>query len=193
MRSPVAVRLQDGGIGRVASSARRAKSFSSIMCCVPILVAFSLPERIQRRTVSGSRFVRRAASGTVSIVATYYNNSAMVVQQRPCETMLFDATQRYSANSDRHVRTGRSDLLTARFRVRIPVPEPVHHSCGSLALSGLYSSSKIAACASSKVAKLDLFESCQLPSEERVLSAGSESMKWMIACASSSGNCPTTP
>ena len=79
MRSPVAVRLHDGGIGRVASPARRAKSFSSIMCCVPILVAFSLPERIQRRTVSGSRLVRRAASGTVSIVAIYYNNSSIVV------------------------------------------------------------------------------------------------------------------
>jgi hypothetical protein len=52
---------------------------------------------------------------------------------------------------------------------------------------------KSAPCAGRKVAKLDLFESCQLPSEERVLSAGSESMNWMIACASSSGNCPTTP
>jgi hypothetical protein len=44
-------------------------------CWVPILVAFRRPDLIQRRTVSGSRLVRRAASGTVSIVARYYNNS----------------------------------------------------------------------------------------------------------------------
>jgi hypothetical protein len=81
---------------------RRAKSFSSIRCCVPIRVALSLPERIQRRTVSGSRFVRRAASGTVSIVATYYNNSYVFIQQRRCKTVLFGATQRHSVNSDRH-------------------------------------------------------------------------------------------
>jgi hypothetical protein len=42
---------------------------------VPILVALRRPDLIQRRTVSGSRLVRRAASGTVSIVAVYYNNS----------------------------------------------------------------------------------------------------------------------
>ena len=81
MRSPVAVRFQDGGTGRLAPSVRRAKSFSSIMCCVPIRVALSLPERIQRRIVSGSSFVRRAASGTVSIVAIYYNNSPAFIQQ----------------------------------------------------------------------------------------------------------------
>src|SRR5260370_11771629 len=75
IRSPVAVRFQEAGIGSVASSVRRAKSSSSMRCCVPMRVALSLPERIQRRTVSGSRLVRRAASGTVSIVATYYNNS----------------------------------------------------------------------------------------------------------------------
>jgi hypothetical protein len=100
--SPVAVRFQDAGIGSVASSVRRAKSSSSIRCCVPMRVARSLPERIQRRTVSGSRLVRRAASGTVSIVAKYYNNSTIVAQQHLCETMVFDATQRNSANSDRH-------------------------------------------------------------------------------------------
>ncbi len=82
MRSPVAVRCQDVGSCSAASLVRRAKSSSSIRCCVPILVAFSRPERIQRRTVSGSRLVRRAASGTVSIVVTYYNNSSEVVQQR---------------------------------------------------------------------------------------------------------------
>ncbi len=38
-------------------------------CWVPTRVALKRPDRIQRRTVSGSRLVRRAASGTVSIVA----------------------------------------------------------------------------------------------------------------------------
>jgi len=59
----------------MASTSRRAKSSSSIKCCVPTLVDLRRPERIQRRTVSGSRLARRAASGTVSIVVTYYNNS----------------------------------------------------------------------------------------------------------------------
>jgi hypothetical protein len=36
--------------------------------------------------------------------------------------VLFGATQRHSANSQRHFSMGRSDLLTARFRVRIPCP-----------------------------------------------------------------------
>lgn len=52
----------------------RARSPSSMRCWVPILVAFKRPDLIQRRTVSGLRLVRRAASGTVSIVALYYNN-----------------------------------------------------------------------------------------------------------------------
>ena len=85
IRSPVAVRLHEAGIGSVASSVRRAKSSSSIRCCVPMRVALSLPERIQRRTVSGSRLVRRAASGTVSIVATYYNNSNRRKGATDCE------------------------------------------------------------------------------------------------------------
>jgi hypothetical protein len=46
------------------------------------------------------------------------------VQQRRWQTPTFGGTQRHSANSDREFGTGRSDLLTARFRVRIPVPEP---------------------------------------------------------------------
>ena len=65
----------------MVSLSRLARSSSSIRCCVPILVAFKRPERIQRRTVSGSRLVRRAASGTVSIVATYYNKSSGAPQE----------------------------------------------------------------------------------------------------------------
>ena len=38
-------------------------------------MALRRPERIHRRTVSASRFVRRAASGTVNIVAAYYYNA----------------------------------------------------------------------------------------------------------------------
>ncbi len=52
-------------------SARR--SDSSMTCCVPTRRERKRPERIQRRMVSGSRRVRRAASGTVSIVVAYYN------------------------------------------------------------------------------------------------------------------------
>jgi hypothetical protein len=68
-------------------------------CCVPILVAFRRPDLIQRRTVSGSRLVRRAASGTVSIVARYYNNSINEVQQRRRKTVARGGTQRHAANS----------------------------------------------------------------------------------------------
>jgi hypothetical protein len=39
---------------------------------VPTLLDGSLPLRIHRRTVSGSRPTRFAASGTVSIVVAYY-------------------------------------------------------------------------------------------------------------------------
>jgi len=94
MRSPVAVRCQVAGSGSVESLARRAKSSSSIRCCVPIRVAFSRPERIQRRTVSGLRFVRRAASGTVSIVAIYYNNSTPSLT---ATAMANDGSWRHSA------------------------------------------------------------------------------------------------
>ena len=72
----VAVRRQPAGSTNTAfASVSCARSASSIMCWVPILVARSRPERIQRRTVSGSRLVRRAASGTVSNVASCYNKS----------------------------------------------------------------------------------------------------------------------
>jgi hypothetical protein len=96
MRSPVAVRCQDAGRGTVASLVMRARSSSSIRCCVPILVAFSRPERIQRRTVSGSRLVRRAASGTVSIVATYYNNGSQVYSNagdKPWQMVVLSGTK----------------------------------------------------------------------------------------------------
>jgi hypothetical protein len=74
--SRVAVRRHPTGKGKEAfSSVRPARSSSSMRCWVPILVALSRPDLIQRRTVSGSRFVRRAASGTVNNVALYYNNS----------------------------------------------------------------------------------------------------------------------
>src|SRR5438874_1870154 len=47
-----------------------------------------------------------------------------VLQQRRWQTAILGGTQHHSANSDRRFRTGGSDLLTARFRVRVPVPEP---------------------------------------------------------------------
>src|SRR5436309_6747464 len=39
--------------------------------------------------------------------------------------MRVGGTQQHAAYSVRHFRTGRSDLLTARFGVRISVPEPI--------------------------------------------------------------------
>ncbi len=42
------------------------------MCCIPIFWARSLPARIHLRTVSGSRPILSAASGTVNIVVGYY-------------------------------------------------------------------------------------------------------------------------
>lgn len=72
----VAVRRHPNGSGNTAlASVNSAKSPSSIRCWVPTLVALNRPDLIQRRIVSGSRLVRRAASGTVSIVAIYYNKS----------------------------------------------------------------------------------------------------------------------
>ena len=79
----VAVRRHPDGNGNTALvSVNCAKSPSSIKCWVPTLVAFRRPDLIQRRTVSGSRLVRRAASGTVIIVATYYNKSGWPLEQR---------------------------------------------------------------------------------------------------------------
>lgn len=101
MASRVAVRRQPAGRAKTDfASVSSARSPSSIMCWVPIRVALSRPERIQRRTVSGSRFVRRAASGTVSNVAAYYNNCASTVQQRRWQTVLIGGTRRHSANSE---------------------------------------------------------------------------------------------
>src|SRR5207302_9233017 len=80
IRSLVAVRRHPAGNGKVAFFwVRPASSASSIRCWVPILVALSRPDLIQRRTVSGSRLVRRAASGTVNIVALYYNKSTHAI------------------------------------------------------------------------------------------------------------------
>jgi len=47
------------------------------------------------------------------------------VQQRRRQTVAFGGIQRQSANSDRDFWTGCSDLSTARFGVRISVPEPL--------------------------------------------------------------------
>ena len=83
MGSLVTVRRQPAGTGKtVSASVRAARSFSSIMCWVPILVDLRRPERIHRRTVSGSRLALRAASGTVITVARYYNNSWVLVLGR---------------------------------------------------------------------------------------------------------------
>lgn len=67
------LRQADGRARDAAADSVVSRSDSSITCCVPTLRALSLPERIQRRIVSGSRPARRAASGTVSTVARYYN------------------------------------------------------------------------------------------------------------------------
>src|SRR5712691_13441689 len=39
--------------------------------------------------------------------------------------VLIGGTQRHAANTNRDIRTAGADLLTARFRVRIPTPEPI--------------------------------------------------------------------
>lgn len=71
---PERVFSQGGGSGSISpSSSIDARSASSITCCVPTLRARNLPDRIQRRIVSGSRPARRAASGTVSTGVVYYN------------------------------------------------------------------------------------------------------------------------
>ena len=70
--SPDDDRRQAGGSGTVAPSAGAARSASSIRCWVPTRCARRRPERIRRRTVSGLRRTRRAASGTVTKVVTCY-------------------------------------------------------------------------------------------------------------------------
>ncbi len=76
--SPVHVVRHPSGMGVTPPRSRAsARSLSSMTCCVPILLARSLPERIQRRIVSGFRPVRRAASGTVIIVVEYYYNMSL--------------------------------------------------------------------------------------------------------------------
>src|SRR5437867_1273196 len=51
-------------------------------CCVPTFLAGSLPDRIQRRTVSGFLPTRRAASGTVNIVVAYYYTCLAIPSQQ---------------------------------------------------------------------------------------------------------------
>lgn len=72
---PLSICFQLSGMGRYSGASKSARSSSSMTCWVPILRARSLPARIQRLTVSGSRRTLLAASGTVSIVA-YYNTWA---------------------------------------------------------------------------------------------------------------------
>src|SRR5690348_5179069 len=91
-----AVRRHPAGSGRMDfSSATCARSASSIMCWVPILVARRRPDRTPRRTVSGWRLVRRAASGTVSTVVPYYNNRCSRSQQRTRQAVANGGTQRH--------------------------------------------------------------------------------------------------
>src|SRR6266851_7388968 len=45
----------------------------------------------------------------------------LVVQQRQWRAAALCGTSRHAANCDRHFSTGGADLLTARFRVRVPV------------------------------------------------------------------------
>src|SRR6266516_6340316 len=72
MGSPVQVLRQCAGYKRDSdSSCRAARSRSSIRCWVPTRCERSLPARIHRRTVSGSRTTRFAACGTVNIVVAY--------------------------------------------------------------------------------------------------------------------------
>src|SRR5258706_10436721 len=69
MGPPQNVFCHSGGSGTVKEPLNASRSASSITCCVPTLRAMSFPSRIQRRTVSGLRPTRRAASGTVSMRA----------------------------------------------------------------------------------------------------------------------------
>jgi hypothetical protein len=121
--SPVAVRRQAAGRGRVEAPTKRARSSSSMTCWVPILVAFKRPDLIQRRTVSGSRLVRRAASGTVNIVAPYYNKSCNEVQHNTGNEPRH-AAARSDTRRIRAVRYGTAKLgpahAASRRRGRVP-------------------------------------------------------------------------
>lgn len=55
-------------------------------------------------------------------------SGGLSVQQRGRETVPNGGTQRHSANTNHGFQTCRVDLLTARFRVRIPTPEPISNS-----------------------------------------------------------------
>ena len=71
--SPVAVFRQATGSDRSVAGMSIRRSASSMTCCVPTRRERRRPDLIQRRMVSGSRRVRRAASGTVSMLVAYYN------------------------------------------------------------------------------------------------------------------------
>jgi hypothetical protein len=71
--SPVAVLRHAAGKDRPGTGMSTRRSDSSMTCCVPTRRERRRPDRIQRRMVSGSRRVRRAASGTVSMLVAYYN------------------------------------------------------------------------------------------------------------------------
>ena len=71
--SPVDVFRQAAGTDRLPAGMSTRRSASSMRCWVPTRRERRRPDRIQRRMVSGSRRVLRAASGTVSMRVAYYN------------------------------------------------------------------------------------------------------------------------
>lgn len=76
-------------------------------CCVPTLRARSFPERIQRRIVSGSLPVRRAASGTVNMLhdATTIAPLAQLASQNANNSPLIEGP--VIALSPRHAKVRR--------------------------------------------------------------------------------------
>src|SRR5918996_1709504 len=77
--SPDSKRSSSGGTPTErGSSTAAARSASSIMCLLPTFRARSLPARIQRLMVSGSRPARRAASVTLSITQRLLHHRVVV-------------------------------------------------------------------------------------------------------------------
>jgi hypothetical protein len=66
-----------------------------------------------------------ATAGIVSVTAVARQRAIDCprVQQRRWQTVANDDARRQTANSSRDFLTDGLDLLTARFRVRVPVPE----------------------------------------------------------------------
>lgn len=81
--SPVAVFRHASGSVRFETGMSVARSASSMTCCVPTRRERKRPDLIQRRIVSGSRRVRRAASGTVNMLVAYYNTGATADRASP--------------------------------------------------------------------------------------------------------------